>query len=374
MILADFGADVIKVETPATGDDTRTWGPIVNGYSAFYAYINRNKRGITLNLKTEEGKRIFLELVRKVDVVVENFRPGVMKRLGLDYQRLKEINPQLIYASASGFGTYGPYAMKPGYDVVAQAMGGLMSLTGPIDGEPYKAGAAVADVLTGLNLTVGILSALHYRQCTGKGQYFEVALVDSIISLVSVETYEYLYNGIKTRRIGNKNVMLSPYGTYKASDGDFVICCGNQKLFEQLCTRVLHRPELIEDQRFCDMPARAEHYDLLKQIIEEWTGTHTVEENVACLEREGIPTAPIMDIEQIYHDSHMRDAREMFIETEHPSLGKVVMTGTPYKLSESKAQFFHRAPYLGEHNEEVLHSMLGLNGEEICRLAREGVV
>ena len=231
MILGDFGANIIKVENTTTGDDTRLWAPYVDNSSAFFAYINRNKKGITLNLKTDEGRRIFLELVKHVDVVVENFRPGVMKRLGIDYETCKKVNEKIIFASASGFGSYGPYSYKPGYDPMAQAMGGIQSLTGPVDGAPYKAGAAIADASTGINVALGIMIALHYREMTGKGQYFEVSLVDSIISLISTDTFEYLYNGNKTKRVGNKNATLSPYGNYKGSDKEFVMCCGNQKLF-----------------------------------------------------------------------------------------------------------------------------------------------
>lgn len=374
MILGDFGANVIKIENTTTGDDTRAWAPFIDNSSAFFAYINRNKKGITLNLKAEEGKKIFLEFVKKADVVVENFRPGVMKKLGIDYEECKKVNEKIIFASASGFGSYGPYSYKPGYDPMAQAMGGIQSLTGPIDGVPYKAGAAIADSSTGINLALGIMIALHYRNLTGKGQYFEVSLVDSIISLISTDTFEYLYNGKKTRRVGNKNATLSPYGNYKGSDAEFVMCCGNQKLFEVLCSKAMNQPELIEDERFKDLASRSEHYDELKEIVDAWTQKRTAEENVQLLESLGIPVAPILDIDQIRHSPHMCEAREMFIETQHPTLGKVVMTGSPYKMSETPAYFYHRAPYQGENNEEIFTSMLGMDKNEIQQLKDKGVI
>lgn len=374
MILGDFGANIIKVENTTTGDDTRLWAPYIDNSSAFFAYINRNKRGITLNLKSDEGRRIFLELVKHVDVVVENFRPGVMKRLGIDYEACKAVNEKIIFASASGFGSYGPYSYKPGYDPMAQAMGGIQSLTGPVEGSPYKAGAAIADASTGINVALGIMIALHYREMTGKGQYFEVSLVDSIISLISTDTFEYLYNGKKTRRVGNKNATLSPYGNYKGSDKEFVMCCGNQKLFEILCREGMKQPELIDDPRFKTLALRSENYDALKEIVDAWTSQRTADENVELLEKLGIPTAPILDIEQILYSPHMCDAREMFIETEHPTLGKVVMTGSPYKLSETPAHFYRRAPYMGEHNEEILTSMLHMSKDEIDKLHEDGVI
>lgn len=374
MILADFGANIIKIENTTTGDDTRAWAPYVENSSAYFAYINRNKKGITLNLKKEEGRRIFLELVKQVDVVVENFRPGVMKKLGIGYEDCKKVNDKIIFASASGFGSYGPYSTKPGYDPLAQAMGGIQSLTGPIEGPPYKAGAAIADASTAVNLALGIMIALHYRDMTGKGQYFEVALVDSIISLISTDTFEYLYNGNKTRRVGNKNATLSPYGNFKGSDKEFVMCCGNQKLFEILCRDGMKKPELIDDPRFKTLALRSENYDPLKEIVDEWTSQRTADENVELLESLGIPVAPILDMEQILHNPHMCDAREMFIETEHPTLGKVVMTGSPYKMTETPACFYHRAPYMGEHNKDILTSMLGISEAEVDQLHANGVI
>lgn len=374
MFLADFGANVIKIENTKNGDDTRLWAPYVENSSAFFAYINRNKKGITLNLKSDEGRRIFLELVKQADVVVENFRPGVMKRLGIDYEACKAVNEKIIFASASGFGSYGPYSTKPGYDPLAQAMGGIQSLTGPVEGPPYKAGAAIADASSGIHVALGIMIALHYRNRTGKGQYLEVALTDSIISLIATDTFEYLYNGNKTKRVGNKNATLSPYGNYKGSDKEFVMCCGNQKLFEILCRDAMKQPELIDDPRFKTLALRSENYDVLKEIVDAWTSQRTADENVELLEGLGIPVAPILDMEQILHNPHMCDAREMFIETEHPTLGKVVMTGAPCKMKGTPAYFYRRAPYLGEHNEEILSSMLGMSHDEIEKLHEDGVI
>ena len=276
MMLADFGADVIKIEIPVKGDDTRGMGPFVNNSSLYYANVNRNKKSVTLNLKDPKGKELFLAMVKKADVVVENYRPGVMDKLGVGYDVLKEVNDRIIYAAVSGFGSYGRNSARPGYDIIAQAYGGLMSITGEPDGEPLRVGTAIGDVLGGMNLTIGVLTALHARELSGKGQRVDVALVDSVISSLETGTQRYFASGKLPRRIGNRYASAYPYDSFKAKDGSFVIGCGNDKLFNLLCTRVLHREDLLTDPRFLNNALRCENHVALKVEIEKWSTTVTV--------------------------------------------------------------------------------------------------
>ena len=275
MMLADFGADVIKIEIPVKGDDTRGMGPFVNNSSLYYANVNRNKKSVTLNLKDPKGKELFLAMVKKADVVVENYRPGVMDKLGVGYDVLKEVNDRIIYAAVSGFGSYGRNSARPGYDIIAQAYGGLMSITGEPDGEPLRVGTAIGDVLGGMNLTIGVLMALHARELSGKGQRVDVALVDSVISSLETGTQRYFASGKLPRRIGNRYASAYPYDSFKAKDGSFVIGCGNDKLFNLLCTRVLHREDLLTDPRFLNNALRCENHAALKVEIEKWSTTVT---------------------------------------------------------------------------------------------------
>lgn len=364
MFMGDMGADIIKIENPKGGDDTRLWGSKAGGESYYFASFNRSKRSITIDLKSEKGKKLFLDMVKHADVVIENFRPGVTKRLGIDYDVLKEINPGIVFASASGFGSEGPYASRPGYDIVAQAMGGLMSITGPKGGLPCKAGASVGDVLTGLNLVIGILAALHNRNRTGKGQYLEVSLTNSVVSLVSTDTTEYFVDGQDIHSIGDYNSLNSPYGLFATADGNCVICCGNQKLFTNLCEGVLKRPELLEDERFKDGDARKKNEEALKAIVEEWSSQHPARENVAVLAEYGIPAAPVQTIDEIYHDEHIAGVQEMFPRMQHPTMGEITVTACPIKFSDTKAEVRKPAPLLGQHTVEILQEVLGMTAEE----------
>ena len=249
-ILGDFGAEVIKIEVPGKGDDARSYGPYRNGESVYYANLNRNKKGITLNLKTEEGKKIFLELVNKADILLENYRPGVMERLGLGYEVLREKNPRLIYGAVSGFGCYGSYSDRPGYDIISQAMGGLMSVTGAKNGDPTRSGNAMGDILGGMNLVIGVLMALNVRTLTGKGQKVDVSLVDSVVASLENAYTRYFESGQLPVRNGNAYASIAPYDSYQAKDGQVIIACGNQKLYEKLCNEVLHMPWMIAFEVF----------------------------------------------------------------------------------------------------------------------------
>lgn len=373
MMLADFGADVVKVEMPGRGDDTREFGPFENGESMYYANINRNKKGVTLNLKSEEGKEMFLEMVKKADIVVENFRPGVMERLGLGYDDLSKVNDQIIYGAVSGFGCYGPYAQRPGYDIIGQAMGGLMSITGAEGGSPTRSGNAMSDVLGGMNLTIGILAALHARSLIGKGQRVDVSLVDSVVSSLETGTQRYLADG-EPKLMGNRYASVYPYDSFKAKDGEFVIGCGNDKLYDLLCEKVLMREDLMTDERFNTNSKRCENHAELKPEIEKWSAQYTIEEAVEMLLEAGVPAAPIYGFERIMKDPHIAEAREMIVDLHHPVIGDMKVNGNPVKLMGTKVEIKTPAPGLGEHNVEVYSEILGLSESEIKELEEKGAI
>lgn len=374
MMLADMGADVIKIEMPGRGDDTRGMGPFKNGDSLYFANVNRNKKGVTLNLKSEEGKKIFLEMVEEADVVVENYRPGVMDRLGLGYDVLKEVNDQIIYAAVSGFGCYGPYSDRPGYDIIAQAMGGLMSITGQEGGSPTRVGNAMGDVLGGMNLTIGILAAINARHIIGKGQRVDVSLVDSVVSSLETGTQRYMVTEKEPELMGNRYAAASPYDSFVASNGQFVIGCGNQKLFELLCKKVLEREDLLEDARFETNDKRCTNHKALKVEIEKWSCNHTIEDAVEKILGAGVPAAPIMGLKDITENEHIANVREMFVECDHPIIGKMKVNGNPVKLMETKTEIKSHAPLLGANNEDIYVDMLGIDKEKLKELKDKGVI
>ena len=374
MMLADFGADVIKIEIPVKGDDTRGMGPFVNGSSLYYANVNRNKKSVTLNLKDPKGKEMFLALVKKADVVVENYRPGVMDRMGLGYEVLKEANERIIYAAVSGFGSYGRCSARPGYDIIAQAYGGLMSITGEPDGDPLRVGTAIGDVLGGMNLTIGILTALHARELSGKGQRVDVALVDSVVSSLETGTQRYFASGKLPRRIGNRYASAYPYDSFKAKDGNFVIGCGNDKLFNLLCTKVLHREDLLTDPRFLSNALRCENHAALKVEVEKWSTTLTKEEAYEAINAAGVPASPINDLYQVSHDPHIVEDREMFIPVKHPVIGDMRVNGNPVKLLDMMPEVRTCAPALGQHNEEIYGQLLGMDKAQLEALEEDHVI
>ena len=373
-LLGDMGARVIKIERPGTGDDSRAYGPYVNGESAYFAMLNRSKYGITLNLKAEEGKAIFMEMVKKADVVLENYRPGVMEKLGLGYEELRKVNDQIIYASVSGFGSYGPYSKRPGYDILAQAMGGLMSLTGPKGGEPTRAGNAMGDILGGMNMAIGVLAAVHARTLIGHGQKVDIALADSIaVSLENAFT-RYWVTGEVYKRNGNAYAALAPYDSYQARDGLCIIACGNQKLFEIFSREVAEHPEWIDDPRFLTNVLRVENMDELKILIEGWSRNYTVEELVSMALDAGVPAGPVYDISQIVKDEHIAVARDMFPVVEHPVIGKMHVNGDAVKLMETAPRITKAAPLLGQDNEKIYGEFLGITREQLAGLKAEGVL
>lgn len=373
-LLGDLGAHVIKIEIPGNGDDSRGYGPYEHGESMYYANLNRNKKGITLNLKTEKGKEIFKKLAAKADIVIENYRPGVMDKLGLGYDVLKEINPKLIYAAVSGFGSYGPYSMRPGYDILSQAMGGLMSVTGSKGGEPTRSGNAMGDILGGMNMVIGVLAAVNARNITGHGQRVDVSLVDSVVASLENAYVRYFKSHKLPVRNGNAYASIAPYDTYHAKDGYVVIACGNQKLYEKFCNEVVDMPWMITDERFLTVPLRVENNEIQKKYIEEWTMKYTVDEVVEKVLSKGIPAGPIFNVKQITEDEHIAKVREMFIEVDHPVIGKMKVNGCPIKLMETMPRINYPGPTLGQHNEEILEGMLGYTPEEIKEFKAEKVI
>lgn len=378
MMLADMGADVIKIELPEKGDDSRANYPIIEGKdgqkeSGYFMNLNRNKRSLTLNLKAEEGKKIFRELVKQSDIVIENYRPGVMEKLGLGYDLLKEINPGIIYGCVSGFGHYGPYSKWAGYDIIGQAMSGLMSTTGWPDGEPTRTGTAIADILGGMSCCIGILAALVNKQRTGQGEKVDISLVDSAVSALEIINVIYLMTGKNPQRIGNRYESLYPYDSFKCMDGSCVIGAGNDKLYDLLC-QVMQRPELIDDPRFITNVDRISHHAELKEQIEAWTTTETIDSAVQKMLAAGIPAAPINDIARVTKDPHIAEAREMFVECDHPIAGKIKITGNQIKLTNHKIGQFNPAPLLGEHNEEILIERLHYTEKKIKELQNNKIL
>lgn len=373
-ILGDFGAKVIKIEVPGSGDDARSYGPYENGESIYYANLNRNKRGITLNLKSEKGKEILLQLADQADILLENYRPGVMDRLGLGYEILHKRNPGLIYGAVSGFGSYGSYTNRPGYDIISQGMGGLMSVTGPKGGEPARSGNAMGDILGGMNLIIGILAAVNARTITGVGQRVDVSLVDSVVASLENAYIRYFKSKKIPERNGNSYASIAPYDSYQAKDGLVIIACGNQKLYEKFCTEVIDMPWMITDERFLTVPLRVRNNEIQKKFIEEWTTLYTVDEVVEKVLQKGIPAGPIYNVKQITEDYHIAVEREMFIEVEHPVIGKMKVNGNPVKLMDMMPRINGPAPTLGQHNDEILGGMLGYSQEELRELKRNNII
>lgn len=373
-MLGDLGATVIKIEVPGRGDDARAYGPYINEESLYYSNLNRNKHGVTLNLKSEKGKELFLRLVKKADIVIENFRPGVMERLGLGYDELKKVNPQIIYGEISGFGSYGPYRDRPGYDIIAQAMGGLMSVTGQAGNPPTRVGSAIGDILGGLNLSIGVLAAINERNITGEGQKVDISLVDCVVASLEQAVQRYIVSEEVPKRIGNSYQSIAPYDTYQAADGYVVIGCGNQKMYEKLCHEILKKPELTEDERFLTIPLRVKNQAQMKEYIEAWTSKQSVNEIVETLLGKGIPSSPIFDLKDIINDEHISRAREMIVHSHHPVMGDIILNGNPVKMTASKTDIRKASPTLGEDNSEVYGGFLGLSDKEIKELYRDGVI
>jgi crotonobetainyl-CoA:carnitine CoA-transferase CaiB-like acyl-CoA transferase len=354
MILADMGAEVIKVEIPNRGDDSRSFPPFKEGQGTYFINFNRNKKSIILDLKKSSDISKFSEIIKSMDVLVENFRPGTMEKMGLGYEKLRSLNDQLIYASISGFGHYGPYKDKPGYDIIGQAMGGIMSITGWPDGPPTRTGTAIADILAALFCTIGILSALRARTVYGKGQKIDVALVDSVVSAIGTILQIYLVEKRIPQRAGNRYDFIAPYESFMAKDGWFVLGVGNDNLWKRFCNSI-KRSDLIDDERFKTNAERIKHNKELAEIIGEWSAKFTVNEIISTLEQDGVPAAPINNLDHIVKDPHIAIAREMIQTIIHPLAGEVKITGNPIKMSETNIQTYESSPLLGEHTDYIIN-------------------
>ncbi|MCW4014446.1 MAG: CoA transferase [Candidatus Bathyarchaeota archaeon] len=372
MLLADMGADVIKLEIPGRGDDSRQFPPFIDGESMYYVNLNRGKKSITINLKTEEGKNIFKELVKQCDVLLENFRPGTMDKLGLGYEELKEINPRLVYAAISGFGQYGPYSSRPGYDIIGQAMGGLLSITGWPDGPPTRSGTAIGDILSSLFCTVGILGALKVRDQTGVGQLVDVSLVDSVFAALENIPQVYYVDGHIPERIGNRYEFIYPYDTFETRDGWVVIGIANDSLWNRFLTAT--NLKLGDDPRFKTNPLRVENHEPIRAEIEKWTKPQSKDDVVGLLTKAGVPCCPIYDIKEASEDPHIMGARKMVQDMNQPGIGMVKVQGNPIKMSMTDPQPRGPAPSLGGDTLNVLKEILGLSEERFKQLREEGVV
>lgn len=376
MMLGDLGADVLKVEQPELGDESRQWGPPWFGegedrLSAYFISVNRNKRSLTLNLKSNEGRDLARRLAAQTDILVENFKVGGMAEFGLSEADLRPLNPGLIYCSITGFGQNGPYRDRPGYDYVIQAMSGLMSITGPADGAPHKVGVAVADVFTGLYALSAILAALHYRARTGQGQYIDLALLDSqIAALVNVAS-NALISGQESPRLGNEHPNIVPYQTFVASDGKFVLAVGNDRQFAALC-RLIGQPELAEDIRFATNPARLAHRPALVGQLSEVFKQQTTTEWVEGLLALGIPAGPIQGVAASLRDPQIH-ARGL-VQTITSPLGEIPLVMSPAQFSLSPAAIRLPPPRLGEHSDELLREWLGLDAAAIASYRLAGAI
>jgi crotonobetainyl-CoA:carnitine CoA-transferase CaiB-like acyl-CoA transferase len=371
MLLADMGATVIKVEPPPFGDDSRQWGPpFIGGISTYFLSVNRNKRSLGLNLKTDEGRRILWKLIERADVLIENFRPGVLDKLGFGFESVRHRNPRTVYCSISGFGHSGPYRDRPGYDVIAQGESGMMDLTGYPDGPPAKLGASLADIVAGLYACNGICLALLARHKTGKGQHVDVSLLDGMVSTLTYHALIYLTTGRSPKRAGTRHPSIVPYESFQAKDGFVNIAVTNQKQWENFC-KVLGFSGIASDPRFESMKSRLANYGELRPMIEQVVARMTRTEVMAAMSEVGIPAGPINTVGEILEDPQIH-ARKMVEELVHPEYGPLKVLGIPFKLSETPGALGKAPPKFGEHNRDVLRE-LGFGEDDIAMFERTGI-
>ncbi|MBF0544170.1 MAG: CoA transferase [Candidatus Riflebacteria bacterium] len=372
MLLADLGAEVIKIERPGTGDDSRAFGPFVNGFSAYFMSINRGKKSVTLNLKQPEGREIFLKLAKCADVVVENFKPGVMEKLGIHYDELVKTNPRLIYASSTGFGQTGPYKSRPAYDLIIQGLGGMMSVTGPSADQPTKVGSSIADIISGIFTSYGIVTALYNREKSGMGQAIDVAMLDSMIAVLENAIVRYSATGEVPHPIGNRHPSISPFATFHTKDGLINIAVGNDDLWKKFL-EIIEKKEVISDPRFLTNKDRVHNWDSLEKFLSEEMKTKLTDEWVTLLQKYDIPCGPINDVAKLFSDPQI-NARSMLVELLHPTTGKIKVPGNPIKFSQTPAEVTCPAPVLGEHTHEILKTKLKMSEEEISSLQKKKVI
>ncbi len=380
-MLGDLGAEVIKIEKPGAGDDTRSWGPPYlkdkNGNdtteSAYYLSINRNKKSVAIDIKTKEGQALVHKLLEKSDILIENFKTGGLEKYGLGYEQLKNRYPRLIYCSITGFGQTGPLASEPGYDLIAQAMGGLMAATGEPDGAPMKVGVALSDIITGMNAATGILAALHAREKTGKGQMVDVALVDCTLAAMTNLAQYYLTSSKPAPRLGNAHSTIVPYQAFETKDGHIVIAVGNNDQFVRFCA-LLEKPEWAKDERFAKNSARVANRNILVPLIESVIKKYSSASWIEKLRAADIPGGSVNRMDEIFADEQIQH-REMEISMNHIlSPAPIHLVGSPLKLSETPITYEHAPPIMGQHTEEVLESLLGLSTDELMKLEKSGVI
>ncbi len=373
MLLADMGARVIKIEHPGRGDDTRAWGPpFVNGESAYFLSINRNKESLTLDLKHPGVKPVLDRLLEHADVLVENFRPGAMERLGLGYDALAARYPRLVYCSISGFGQTGPRRTEPGYDAVIQGEGGLMSITGAAGGPPFRLGVAISDIVSGMFAAQGIAMALLARVRTGRGQRVDIGMLDATAALLTYQAGIYFATGLAPGRMGNRHPTIVPYETFPASDGEFVIAVGNDDQWRRFCG-IIEARELADDERFATNSARVDHYDALRPLLVERLRSRRRDEWVGTLKAAGVPCGSVRGVAEVLGDAQL-DAREMIETVEHVSAGAVRVLGIPIKLSGTPGAVRTAPPALGQHTDRILADIAGLSADEIKDLKESKAV
>ena len=383
-ILADLGAEVIKVERPGNGDDTRAWGPPFlkdaygesTGEAAYYLSANRNKQSVTIDFTKPQGQQLVRELAAKSDILIENFKVGGLEAYGLDYASLKVLNPDLIYCSITGFGQTGPYAKRAGYDFMVQGLGGLMSLTGQPEGEegagPVKVGVALTDILTGLYSTVAILAALAHRQHDGGGQHIDMALLDVQVACLANQAMNYLTTGVAPQRLGNAHPNIVPYQDFPTADGDFILTVGNDSQFRKFA-EVAGRPEWADDPRFATNTLRVANRSVLVPLLRQATVFKTTAEWVTQLEAVGVPCGPINDLAQVFADPQVQ-ARGLAMQLPHALAGLVPQVASPIRLSETPVEYRNAPPLLGEHTRQVLEQVLGLRADAVEALRQSGVL
>lgn len=374
MLLADMGAEVIKVEKPE-GEETRSIPPFFNdieGDSHYTAALNRNKRAITLNFREVGAKNVLTKLFKWADVIIENFRPGTLEKMGFSPELIQEINPEVILARCSGFGQTGPYKHRPGFDAIAQAMGGIMSVTGREEDPPLLAGTYVIDYVTGMHATIGILSALHEREKTGKGQTVDVSLYESAVSMLVSMIPTYDQTETIHKRVGNGDRYAAPANAFETKDGWVYLLASTQNLWERLC-KLMGREDLLKNDQLNSVPRRLKQKEDVNAIVQEWTMNFERDELVNLLDQKGIPCAPIQNISDIMQDEHLK-AREQIVKVNHPKVGEVALSGITIKLSESPGEIRYGVPIIGQHNEDIYLKELGFHKEEYEELKTKGVI
>ena len=370
MNLADFGAEVIKIEKPGVGEGSRIFGPFINGQSGYYTLVNRGKKGITLDRK--KGKDIIYDMVKSCDVVVENFKPGVMEKLGYSYDKLKEINPGIIYCSISGFGQDSPMRDLPAYDIVAQGMSGMMSITGYPDTPPARVGSSLGDVSAGLYAVTGILLALYHRAQTGQGQYVDIAMLDSVFAFIETNIVRHTIGGVHPTRVGARHPLSAPFDIYRCKDTYVIIAVASDHHFAKLC-ELIGQPDLIKNPKFDSDPHRSENDVELKAILEEFFKDYTAAQAMEMMQKQSIPCGPLCTVDEACENPSILK-REMLVDIQQPGAGTLRITGNPIKLSQTPPDPKHPAPLLGQDNREVLRDIFGYSDEQIDKWQEEKIL